>query len=362
MRVLALVTDAFGGYGGIAQYNQDFLSALASDSRIGRIHVLPRLAEDDVSIQNPKIVQHKAVFPRLRYAWAALRLLLREKPTLIFCGHLYHGLLGWMLARLGGARLISQLHGTEVWEPLSFWRIAPLRHSDMVLCVSRDTCGRYAAQAGNAGRNALVLPNTVSPAYCPGDRAAARARFGIGPERVILTVGRLDERGGYKGHDRILREMPRLIAAGRDLLYLVAGTGGDRARLEGLSRDIGIADRVRFLGKVPLDDLPDLYRAADLFALPSTGEGFGIVYLEAMACGTPAIGLDVGGVADAMADGALGACVTPDAFPQALEAALDAPRPEAETLFTAVDSRFGHDHFRHLVRDATRLVLDESRP
>ena len=120
--------------------------------------------------------------------------------------------------------------------------------------------------------------------------------LGLEDEFAILTVGRIDPKNnGYKGHDRIIRALPNLRRQDRAVVYLIAGEGDDRARLERLASELGVEDRVRFLGKVPFEDLPDAYRAADLFALPSTGEGFGIVYIEAMACGTPAIGLSMGG-------------------------------------------------------------------
>src|SRR5690606_18991980 len=114
-------------------------------------------------------------------------------------------------------------------------------------------------------------------------------------QAVIVSVGRLDRRERYKGQDRVIAALPELAAAGLDPLYLVAGSGDDQPRLEALAAAGGVAHRTRFLGKVPAADLPDLYRAADVFALPSTGEGFGIVFLEAMACGAPAVGLAAGG-------------------------------------------------------------------
>jgi len=95
------------------------------------------------------------------------------------------------------------------------------------------------------------------------------------------------------------------------VVYPIVGDGDDRPRFEALAASTGVADRIRFLGPVPPEALPDRYRMTDLFVLPSTGEGFGIAFLEAMACGTPVLGLNVAGAKDALADGDLGTALRP---------------------------------------------------
>lgn len=352
LRVLALVTEAFGGHGGIAQYNRDFLSALASLEQVESVWILPRLAADGASNPDSKVQQWRPVYGRAKYAIAALWAAVRQRPDVVLNAHLYHGALASLVARLSGAKLVSQLHGTEIWEPAAAAHRRALERSVAVLAVSRDTRRRFLAQSGSSVDCTRVLPNTVRPEFSPGDRAAARARFGLSSEFAILTVGRLDaRRGGYKGHDRVLREMPGLVSGPRPVVYLIAGDGDDRGRLEDLTGRLGLADRVRFLGKVPDAELPDLYRAADLFAMPSTGEGFGIVFLEAMACGTPAIGLNAGGAPDALVDGELGRCVSAEAFPEALAEAVAAPPPDRERLAAEVRRRFGSEAFRGRVAE-----------
>ena len=126
---------------------------------------------------------------------------------------------------------------------------------------------------------------------------------------MLLTVGRMDARERYKGHDRVIEALPQLVAAGHDVIYVVVGEGDDVDRLKVSAVEAGVADRVRFIGAVGRETLVDAYRMADLFVMPSTGEGFGIAFLEAMACGTPALGLAIAGAADALADGELGTVV-----------------------------------------------------
>lgn len=296
--MLALVTDAFGGRGGIAQYNRDFLGAIAPGVDL---RIVPRHAPDAAIGLPEGATQASAKAGRLAYALAATRETLRWRPRIVFCGHLYMAPLAALLARLVGARLIVQTHGIEAWPRPSTLVRRAVERADLVLAVSRYTRAQLLSWAALDPERVAVLPNTVSERFTPGDRKAARLRFGLGDERVLLTVGRLAASERYKGQDRVIEDLPALIAAGHDVRYLIAGDGDDRPRLEALAARHGVADRVRFLGAVPADALPDLYRAADLFVMPSTGEGFGIAYLEAMACGTPAVGLRVKGDADALA-------------------------------------------------------------
>lgn len=344
-RVLALVTDAFGGYGGIAQYNCDLISALAATPEVVCIDVLPRLAPGKVENLPASVRQHVPIHRRIRYALRAITLALRNPPTIIFNGHIYHGPLSHAIARLTGAKLVSQLHGTEIWGDLPARVRRPLEASGLVLTVSRDTRARFLAKANVEPERVLVLNNTIGNDFQPVDRQAARAKFELTNEFALLTVARLDAREGYKGHDRIIPWIAK-VAADFRIRYLIAGVGDDRARLERIAETYGVADRVTFLGKVPREDLPALYNAADLFVLPSSGEGFGIAFLEAMACGTPAIGLAVGGAPDALGEGMLGACVAEGELHQALSDALRSPPIDPGALSAAVHKRFGQAVFR----------------
>lgn len=357
IRVLALVTDAFGGYGGIARYNQDILEAIASAEFVKDVVVLPRLGPSGVTSPLPNLTQLGAVNDRIAYSAKALAVGARLKPSMIFSGHVYQGPLAQAVARVCGARMISQLHGTEVWHPLSRVRLRALEMSDLVLCVSRHTQACYLSQA--AVQNAAVCANTVSALFSPGDRESARKQFGLENEFVLASVARLDTREGYKGHDRVIAALAKIKGPdGRKPVYLIAGEGEDRSRLEALAANLGVSDSVRFLGKVPSAALPNLYRATDLFVLPSTGEGFGIVFIEAMACGTPALGLAVGGAVDALADGELGILVHPGAdLTAAIQSAALKPPPDRERLARSVRARFGGSQFKKRVEQTLHLTL-----
>ena len=178
-----------------------------------------------------------------------------------------------------------------------------------------------------AVRVRVVHPGTDPERFRPGAPGADvwRERLGLRGRRVLLTVARLVPR---KGIDVVLAGLPALAARDPGLVYLVAGTGPDRPRLERLAAELGVSDRVRFLGAVGDDALPGLYAAADLFVLPAREEprqdvgGFGIVYCEAAATGLPVVAGASGGIADAVRDGETGILVPPE-DPATLTAAIE---------------------------------------
>jgi phosphatidylinositol alpha-1,6-mannosyltransferase len=349
--VLALVSEAYGGYGGIAQYNRDLLAAVSGFTTQPDVEVLPRYARDAVGELPTRVRQRPAVSTRALYALSAVTLAERKRPDVVFCGHLHFSPLAAWIARRHHAALVLQTHGLEVWERPSAARRRALEAADLILAVSRDTRARVLSWADLTPERVRVAPNTVADQFTPGDQAEARRRLGLSQQKVILSVSRLDGGQRHKGQDRIIALLPALIARGLDVLYLVVGSGDDRNRLEALAVKSGVSDRVRFLGRVLDERLADLYRAADLFALPSSGDGFGIVFLEAMACGTPALGLAAGGAADAFADGALGVLAAEDGLFEALSKAVIQALP-APALAAAVRQRFGPAAFKARIETA----------
>ena len=354
--VLALITDAFGGRGGIAQYNRDFLSALASAG--SKIVALPRHAPD-AEKPTDGIEQHPAKFARLPYSWSVVVEALRLKPDIIFCGHVYMAPLGWIAAKITSAKLVVQTHGIEAWpRPFRLERWA-CEQAAMILSVSRHTRARVLDWAAIPPERVVVVPNTVDDCYTPGDGTALRCEWQLEGKKVLLTVGRMRVTEQYKGHDRVIESLPSLIAAGHDVIYVIAGEGDDRSRLEQLAQTAGVGERVRFVGALPRETLIEAYRMADLFVMPSTGEGFGIAFLEAMACGTPALGLDEGGARDALCNGELGKIVRIEHLGQALIQTLNTRKNH--DLSRTIRERFGQCVFRERIVGVLEELTDHHR-
>lgn len=302
----------FGG--GIAAFSRELAGALQVQQ-----HDLVLCGRDDVRGSWLGLPLHGsgAVPEPLRKVTFALQLLahvLRRRPRLIITTHVNFSPIAMLAKRLFGVRYVVVAHGIDIHPGLSDTRKRALREADSVWAVSRWTRDR-SVQAGVSVERVQVLSNTVDQErFNLGEtNPSLRELYGIAPcEKVLLTVARLDPDEQYKGCDTILKALPFLQARIGPVRYLVAGGGADRARVARLAEDLGVGQCVTFCGFVADADLPDLYRLADIFVMPSRGEGFGIVFLEAMACGTPVLGGDQDGSRDALADGALGVLVNPD--------------------------------------------------
>jgi phosphatidylinositol alpha-1,6-mannosyltransferase len=359
--ILAIVTDAFGGRGGIAQYNRDFLGALAETRALSSITVLPRQSPDKPEL--PQGIKQTPARPGwIGYSVAALGTAMFRRVDLVFCGHLFMVPLAALISRIKRAKLIVQTHGVEVWQCPSWPQRAALEAADLVLCVSRHTRAAVLSWADIAPERVLVVPNTFREAFSPGDGSPLRTALALEGKHVLLTVGRMDSRERYKGQDRVIAAIPDLVAKGYDIHYIVIGDGDDRTRLEALARDVGVSERVYFLGDVELQTLVHAYRMADLFVMPSTGEGFGVAFLEAMASDTRAVGLDVAGSRDALADGELGTATSEAELSTTITHLLEQPRPDCGALAAAVCARFGRESFAAGVRAAlNRLEPEDDR-
>jgi phosphatidylinositol alpha-1,6-mannosyltransferase len=359
--MLAIVTDAFGGRGGIAQYNRDFLGALVRTGAVSSITIVPRHAPDE-SVLPEKVEQQQARPGRAAYSLAAIRTALLRRVDIVFCGHLFMAPLGAMIKRIKEAKLIVQMHGIEAWPKPSRAQRAAVEAADLVLCVSRHTRAIVLSWAAINPERVVVLPNTVREMFTPGDGSTRRACLGLKNKRILLSVSRLDSRQRYKGQDRVIAVIPDLVAKGYDVHYLIVGEGGDRERLENLARSLHVSDRVHFLGPIGIQSLVETYRAADLFVLASTGEGFGIVFLEAMTSGTPTLGLDIAGAKDALANGELGRLTSERELGLAIASLLDQPRPLPEQLASAVQSRFGSERFTAGAYAAVNRLSESALP
>jgi glycosyltransferase involved in cell wall biosynthesis len=216
------------------------------------------------------------------------------------------------------------------------------QHADWVVGVSGFTLQRFAEWTSIPQDRTVVLPCCVDFTRCsPGKPSAAiLEKYRIGDRIVVLTLGRLATTERYKGFDELLEVLSRVRETEPNVLCVIAGNGDDRSRLEEKARALGVADHVRFTGYVPDEDIVDLYRAAHLFVLAGYGEGFGIVLLEAMACGIPVVASTLDGSFEAIGRGTLGIAVDPrdrDALARAILDGLRHPvggRPQGLERFS----------------------------
>lgn len=354
MRILHIGTDSFGGYGGIALFNRELITALAAHSDCEEVVVLPRLIPG-VPERLPEKTTFVSEAARGRVAYVrALRQVIRESNIdLVICGHV--NLLP--VARMAGQRPLLITHGIEAWRPL---RDAVSNHLvrkiRAVVSVSDVTRERFLAWS-HFGGPSFVLPNAVRVENY-GIRPKRRdliERWSLAGRRVVLTLGRIAASERYKGFDEMLEAMPALLRHDPTIVYVIAGSGDDVPRLQQKARDLGVSDSVRFTGFVAEDEKPDLYNLADVYVMPSRGEGFGFVFLEAMACGIPVIASSLDGGREAIRRGELGQLVDPTS-PAEIRTAI------CDTLDAAAPKRVpeGLDFFSYAnFEQRTHAIIDE---
>lgn len=224
------------------------------------------------------------------------------------------GLVAVLAARLSGRRAVWTAHGSDVHTQAVRGEArvkAPvrwaLRHADRVIAVSREIADLAVGLGARADRVAYV-PNGVDPRrFPPTSRADARRRLSLAEDaRLVVCVAVLVP---VKGHETLLQAWPRVHASLGAAHLALLGDGPLRHQLERQAGASAAADSVRFLGRVPYEEIPAWLAAADCLVLPSLAEGTPLAALEALAAGRPVVGTRVGGTAEVLDRPQYGRCV-----------------------------------------------------
>jgi len=296
---------------------------------------------------------------KARFVAAALRSRRAANKSgahIIVAGHPHMAPVAAWMQRCSTARPVRAIvmaHGIEVWQPLPLLRGLGLRRVHTVTAPSNDTQRKLVdIQRIDAARTRR-LPWPLNPDFL---RLSERRDLPLPPGfpngQVILTIGRAAASEKYKGTDGLIQAVAQMSSAIPDLHLVAVGGGDDLDRLKELATDLAVAERVRFLQGLSREQIAACYSKCDVFALPSAGEGFGLVFLEAMTFGKPVVAARSGGAVDMVEDGANGLLVPPR-DPAALALALgrllkDAALRQAlgargEAL---VREKYSFEHFR----------------
>ena len=316
LNVLMVLSDGYGGFGGIAKFNRDFLEALDASPLVQRVHALPRLIPNPIGEIMPEAVVYDRRAARGKIAFIqrlGSHLWARQQIDLVVCGHINLLPAAWLFAYAQGARLALIIHGLEAWTARTTWgnRLAPTVNS--VIAVSRYSAEKFSAWSKTPAERIVILPNCVDlDHFRPGPRdPELLERYSLNSTKVIMTVGRLGYHERYKGFDEVIEALPPLIGVFPNLRYMIVGDGPDRKRLEIKAKTYGVSDCVVFTGQIPESEKVAHYNLADAYVMPSSGEGFGIVLIEAAACGIPIVGSSIDGSREALLNGRLGRLVRP---------------------------------------------------
>jgi phosphatidyl-myo-inositol dimannoside synthase len=251
------------------------------------------------------------------FAAQVLLAAIKDRPDLIICGHINFSPLTAKIFNLLKIPYWVIVYGIDAWNIEDKSKIYGLNSAQKIVSIGEYT------------RDRIVREQSISPDRIPLLSVTFDARqFAVKPkpqylldrhqlspdQPIILTVTRLASGDRYKGYDQIIQALPAIRLQIPNICYLLVGKGDDRDRIEAMVDELDVRDCVIFAGFVPDEELADYYNLCDLFAMPSKGEGFGIVYLEALACGKPTIGGNQDGAIDALCNGELGVLVNPDSI------------------------------------------------
>ncbi len=208
-------------------------------------------------------------------------------PDLIIIGHIALSplsLLAGTLNRRAKSWVIA--YGIEAWRELSKIEKRALQKAERVLAISEYTRSELCRRNSLAANKVELFPCSLDPYWTADDLPQSNPS---GPP-MLLTVSRLNKSDSYKGVDSVIESLAAVVAAVGAIDYRIVGGGDDAERLGALARRLGVSQYVTFTGELTDDQLRELYKSCSLFVMPSEAEGFGIVFLEAMAYGKPVIG------------------------------------------------------------------------
>jgi phosphatidyl-myo-inositol dimannoside synthase len=302
--ILVLLSEV-GTFGGIQMYNRLLLKALSEYSESSHIP-LKALSFKDADWSDPDYFTgvvlgssgSKGHFLRS----AAMHL--ARRPALLVAGIVDFAPMVFA-AHLTRTRVVTQVHGIEVWRRLPLYRRLGLKNSDLIWSVSQFTRDKLINVNGVPPDLVHVIHTAIDPSFWA---TAVNAQTRHEPEGSlnVLAVGRMAEWDAEKGIEKLLYAVGDAVRCGVSVTLTVIGDGVGRHGLQALAVDLGLGDSVEFLGWVEADELHRRLQKCTVFALPSSKEGLGIVFLEAMAYGKPVLAVSTGGVPEVVIGGETG--------------------------------------------------------
>ncbi len=315
--------------GGMERFNRRVVRCLAElgGKTISDSHVVSLW---DEPVHRAGVPGNVGFFPgrssKTRTAAHFLRQVQMIQPDVVLYGHV-------MLAPLAAlARTVSPnshqvlfVHGTEVWDDSDYrrvplWEIVAVQECvDRVVSVSHFTAARMARAFRLSDSRFRLLPNAVD---VQGSGYRPTTNHKNWQPSVLLTVARLSARDRYKGIDKVILAMPRVLSVLPQARYDIVGEGPLRSELRSLAERTGVANRVRFLGYLDDGQIQNAYASSHVFVMPSSGEGFGIVFLEAWKHNLPVICGNRDASSEVVVNGRNGLTVDPLDLEQIAEAAI----------------------------------------
>ncbi|MEJ7820838.1 MAG: glycosyltransferase family 4 protein [Chitinophagaceae bacterium] len=242
------------------------------------------------------------------------------KSKVVIISHINLLPVGYLIKKVSPqTKLVLFAHGIEVWQSLSVLKLKMLRKVDSILAVSNYTKNTMLNLYKLDTANVQVLNNCLDP-FLPTlinaeEKLVLYKKYNLSEsDFILITVTRIAADEQYKGHEKIIESMSSLIEEFPNIRYLIVGNydQSEKKRLDRLINNYNLKANITFTGFIPDDELAAHYKLADLYVMPSKGEGFGIVFIEAMFYGLPVIAGNTDGSVDPLCNGKLGQLINPD--------------------------------------------------
>jgi phosphatidylinositol alpha-1,6-mannosyltransferase len=278
--------------------------------------------------------------------------------------------IGYLIKRFSPKTKVYLLaHGIEIWRKLPETKLKALKRLDKIICVSQFTAEKIKSVHEINPNKLEILNNCLDPFYYFPDNftkpQSLLNRYRLTEDHTILiSLSRLSSSEKYKGYDNTIAILPQLIKKYPKVVYLIAGKYDDeeKIRIDKLINSHKINNHVKVIGFLDEAEVSDHFLLSDIFVLPSKKEGFGIVFIEAMASGLSVVGGNKDGSVDALKNGELGKLVDPDDLDQieeTLSMLLESPATyeEKRALQKRVLEVFGYEHYRQSIKE---LILQDN--
>jgi glycosyltransferase involved in cell wall biosynthesis len=318
-RLIQIWLPGMTATGGIQAFSRDLLAALGHGvddvRKVVMVKSDPPAASDSDGITRHCFGRWPGALQTAAFTLGLIVSAVFYRPSLIVVGHANFARVAAWIKRLLGIPYWVIVYGIEAWDENGKRVAAGLSSADRILAISNFTRDKVVEQLGLDPSRFMLLPTTFDDArFSPEPKSAALlGRLGLRPNQpIILTVCRLAAQERYKGYDQVISALPKVLRAFPAAHYVIVGRGPDEARIREMVARLGLERHVTLAGFVGEEELAGYYNLCEVFAMPSKKEGFGIVFLEALACGKPVIAGNKDGSVDAVCRGELGALVDPD--------------------------------------------------
>jgi phosphatidylinositol alpha-1,6-mannosyltransferase len=362
-RKVLVLAPSLKSIGGIQNYTHTLINGLQDVLGEDQVRVVAVRGEPE-ALQDGRVALRPSV--KFRFLGSALTEVISWSPDLMICAHVGVAPVARFIHRLTRIPYWLVLYGIEVWGDLPAMKREALRAAQRYVSITRFTLNATAARHGLNALSALILHPTLPK----GRLLFPETNYSTSEDSrcpMVLTVGRIAASEQYKGHDVMLEAWPLVLRRVPDAVYWIVGDGDDRPRLELRARELGISGSLHFAGSVSPEELDLCYHRCCVFAMPTRteldahaprGEGFGIVFLEAMAHGRPVVGPSVGAPAEFIRSGEHGLLVDPQnplEVAHALIELLEDPARARRMGYAARDwvaREFSFERFCERLRDA----------